>query len=135
MNSLVTDPSQTLTTDLWFTLIKSAAMLCVVLGILLAVLFLIRRLFYQQSRNSGQGLIKMLATYSVAPKQRLLLLDVLGEKILVGITPQSIPRIATLQDAGEVEIPNPALTSGFFKEIFQSAFKKQTQNKPTAGPS
>ena len=131
MNSLVTDPSQTLSTDLWFTLIKSAAMLCVVLGVLLAVLFLVRRLFYQQSRNSGQGLIKMLATYSVAPKQRLLLLDVLGEKILVGITPQSIHRIATLESVGDVEVQSPAIPSGFFKEIFQGAFKKNLKiNKP-----
>ena len=84
--------------DLWFTLIKSAAMLCLVLALLLIVLFIMKRFFFNRNRFSELGQIKTIASCHVGPKERVVLLNVLNENILVGITQQQITCLARIND-------------------------------------
>ncbi len=125
------DPTALATPDLWMTLLKSFAMLLIVLGILLGALYLLKHFFYRQSGRVERGFIKMMASYPVAPKERILLLDVMGERILVGVTPQQISHLATLQPEKGVPMEAPAddPPEGFFNQLL----KKRLRGKSAAG--
>lgn len=82
--------------DLWFTLIKSAAMLCLVLALLLTVLFIMKRFFFNRNKFSERGQIKTIASCHVGPKERVVLLNVLEENVLIGITQQQITCLARI---------------------------------------
>ena len=115
-------------TDMWIILLKSAAMLSLVLGVLLAVLYLMRRFYGQYSGVSDRGLIRLLAIHHVAPKERVVLLDVLGEKILIGVTPQQINHLATIPNGQGINIPQDAERPKFFSTLLHNALGKQMRN-------
>lgn len=110
--------------ELWFSLLKSAAMLCIVLALLIGALYLMRRLFAQRGALGDAGIIKTLATQYVSPKERVILLDVLGEKVLIGATPQTINLLARLP--AECQAPEPAApnSAGFFKDLLKRTIKR-----------
>ncbi|PIE70217.1 MAG: flagellar biosynthetic protein FliO [Deltaproteobacteria bacterium] len=91
------------TPDVWMLMVKSIGMLCIVLGLLVGVLVLVKKMSGKTGQWGGRGYIKVLSTAHVASKERVVLIDVLGEKILIGVTPQSVTRLAvidrTLPDA------------------------------------
>jgi flagellar protein FliO/FliZ len=96
-------------------------MLLLVLALLVLVLWLLRRFFSFSGGAGQQGIIRMLASMYVAPKERIALVDVLGEKLLIGITPQQISFLARIDDekeiCGEKESEKPP--EGFFKALLK----------------
>ncbi len=107
--------------DLWVTLLKSCAMLCLVLGALLLFLYAVKRLSGMRGKGDREGLIRMLASYPVAPRERILLMEVMGERILIGVTAQSINCLAVINGDGEVE-PGPS-SEPTEKRRFQDVLK------------
>ena len=73
----------------------------------------------------------MLASMYVAPKERIALVDVLGEKLLIGITPQQISFLARIEDGKNICEAHPAENSpaGFFKALLKRKLKG-TGNDP-----
>ena len=72
-------------------------MLFVVLLVLVLLFYLIKRF----SKKSGQGaneFISVLAVHYISPKEKIILLNVLNEKILIEVTPQSISQLATIDN-------------------------------------
>jgi len=110
--------------ELWFSLLKSAAMLCIVLALLVGALYLMRRLFVQRGALGAAGIIKTLATQYVAPKERVILLDVLGEKLLIGATPHTITLLARLSAGCQAPAPLVPGSAGFFKDIFKRTLQR-----------
>lgn len=107
--------------ELWATLLKSFGMLLLVLAILILVLWLMRRYFTYSAPAGQQGIIRMLASVYVAPKERIALVDVLGEKLLIGITPQQISFLARIEDEKDICEARLAENSpgGFFKALLK----------------
>ena len=70
--------------------LKTAAMLCIVLGLLVLVLYLMKKFIFPKKQAKGNVFIKVLSTLYLSPKERLEVLDIAGEKIVLGITPGSI---------------------------------------------
>jgi len=93
--------------DLWFTLIKSAAMLCLVLALLLLVLFVMKRFFFNRNTFSERGQIKTIASCHVGPKERVVLLNVLEENVLIGITQQQITCLGRMNSNDRSAPPDP----------------------------
>ena len=89
--------------DLWWTLIRSAGMLCIVLAVLIVFLYILKRYVFSRAVNQNRNAIQVLASHHVAPRQRVVLLDVLGEKILIGVTPQHINRLAVIRSGEKNE--------------------------------
>jgi len=121
MNPLAADPSAAAAPDLWMSLLRSASMLCLVLAVLIGILYWVKRLLNNQGRYPERGYIKMLSSYHLAPKERIVLLDVLGEKILVGITPQNINCLTKISDDGTIQIPDKVPRHGFFQNLLKGA--------------
>lgn len=82
--------------DLINTGLKTVAMLCIVLGLLVLVLYLIKKFVYPKNKVQGDLLIKVLSTLHLSPKERLEVLEIAGEKIVLGITPGSISFLTKL---------------------------------------
>jgi len=107
--------------ELWPTLLQSFGVLLLVLALMILVLWLLRRYFALSGAAGQPGVIKMLASMYVAPKERIALVDVLGEKLLIGITPQQISFLARVDDKNDVcaahqEDKPPG---GFFKALLK----------------
>lgn len=99
--------------EIWFAFARTFGMLFIVLALLLAGFYLIRRLSVLQGLKSNRDLIRVLAVHHLSPKEKLVLVNVLEKTILIGVTPNRISRITALD--GEVDIPahDPAAGSVF----------------------
>ena len=128
MNSVVADPTIIAPPDLWITMLKSLGMLNIVLGLLIAVLYLARQLFYRKGGPAGKGVIRMLASYHLAPKERIVLMDVLGEKILIGVTPQQIHCLAKISADQDIDLfNNNEESTGSFTRFFKEAMGRTSR--------
>lgn len=116
--------------DIWIMLIKTAGMLSLVIAILIAVLYLIRRYSLHGAGLPGKNPITMIASYHLAPREKIVLLEVSGERILVGVTAQTINTLAILKkealpETGEKE----AVEKKGFKTLLSTAIKAGRKNK------
>ncbi len=96
MNGLAEASDMVYQPNLWGAGLKTLAMLCIVLGILILVVFLLKRFSYLK-QGSGHGqLIRVLSSYHMTPKERIALIDVAGQKMVIGITPGNITCLAQI---------------------------------------
>jgi len=78
--------------------LKTAAMLFVVLGLLLLVLYLMKRFLVLRQGPKGDLFIKVLSSLHLSPKERIEVIEILGEKIVVGVTPGNISFLTKLNN-------------------------------------
>ncbi|MBF0450853.1 MAG: flagellar biosynthetic protein FliO [Candidatus Magnetomorum sp.] len=78
--------------ELWYTAGKTFAMLCVVLGLLLAFLYALKRLTLKGSSNQEQ--IKLVSSFSIGPRKQIMLVDVMAERLVLGVTSEHINCLA-----------------------------------------
>jgi flagellar biosynthetic protein FliO len=108
--------------DFWILMIKTLGGLCLVLGILMGVLYLLKHMTRPQRGPHSKGMISLVSSFYLAPRERLHLMDVMGRKILIGVTAQGITRIAEFEDlnceCGEQASEQPvAVTDSIFKNL------------------
>ncbi len=94
----VASVSTTAVPGLWLMMLKSMGMLCIVIAVLVGVLFLVRHLTEKRSGKTNKSLIQLLSSFHVSPKEKVMLLDVVGKKILIGVTQQTINCLAVIED-------------------------------------
>ena len=107
-------------------MLKSILMLAVVLAILLGVAFLLRRISGVQAL-SGEGVVKVQGSCHVGPKERLMLVDAQGVRLLLGVTTQSITTLHTFGPVEETENSEPSSPS-FFDTLFRREIKKKGED-------
>ncbi len=66
------------------------AMLFIVLGLLVLVLYVMKRFLIPRRGNKGDLLIKVLSSLHLSPKVKIEVVEILGEKIVLGLTPGNI---------------------------------------------
>jgi flagellar protein FliO/FliZ len=82
--------------------LKTVAMLSIVLGLLVLVLYLMKRFLFINRGTKGDLLIKILSSLHLSPKERIEVIEISGERIVLGITPGNITFLTKLDDlAGE----------------------------------
>jgi flagellar protein FliO/FliZ len=113
--------------ELWGPLLKSAGMFCIVLGLLLVTLLVIKRLLVDRRDARQQAFFKCITSYSVAPKSRLMLVDVKGNLLLLGITPHQINFLTRLdasdvaEDTKKSMAPSDAENTAGFRNMLRKA--------------
>jgi flagellar biosynthetic protein FliO len=70
--------------------IKTAAMLCIVLGVLVLLLYVMKRFMSPRGKYKGDLLIKTISSLYLSPKERIEVIEISGEKIVIGVTPGKI---------------------------------------------
>jgi flagellar protein FliO/FliZ len=81
--------------------IQTSLSLLVVLAIIVGFAFILKRI--QQKLPGNSSLIQIKSSVSLGPKERLALVEINHQWILIGITNSSINHIITLQNAPDME--------------------------------
>jgi len=101
------------------------AKLLLSLGLVVAIIFalawLVKRFNFIPQQN--QGLIKVLSTLSIGSRDRLALVQVGDEQLLIALTPGKISKLHCLKNP----ITTDAQTNSSFKNKFDSLIDKQTK--------
>ena len=92
--------------DLISTGLKTAGMLCIVLGMLILVLYLMKKFVFQKRGAKGDLAIKTLASLYLSTKERVEVIEIAGERIVLGVAPGNINYITRLKD---LKIPDSNL--------------------------
>lgn len=87
--------------NLLSTGLKSAAMLLIVLAVLICVLYVMKRFLFFQKESGKEQLIEVISSMHLSPKEKIQVIEISGERIVVGITPSSINFLARLRDGDE----------------------------------
>ncbi len=120
MDAPLPDPSSVTSPDLMITMLKSGFIMIAVLALMIGVLLFIRRMVYQRSGLAGFDAIRILASFPVSPKGRIMLVSVMGQKMLIGVTAHSVTFLTRIEaedlpEANDIpEVPN------FFGKLFRS---------------
>jgi flagellar biosynthetic protein FliO len=92
------------TFDFLASLLKMISALAVVLGVMLAGLWAVRKFMKQAGTGVDDGQkIRVLSTRYLGPKSSIMLLDVLGSVIVVGVTGSQISMLTTITDEESLE--------------------------------
>ncbi len=116
--------------DLWGSIVQSFGVLLLVLALLVFVLWLVKRYAALPGTGGAQGRIRVLGALHLAPKERVMLLDVLGEKILVGVTAQQVSFLARIQDEKGVCDRPCDPPEGFFKSLLRRRMQASPEHPP-----
>jgi len=92
------------TFEFFASLVKMISALAVVLGVMLAGLWAIRKFMHKTGAKADEGrMIRVLSTRYLGPKSSILLLDVLGSVIVVGVTGTRMTLLTTITDEDALE--------------------------------
>ncbi|MBW2107909.1 MAG: flagellar biosynthetic protein FliO [Deltaproteobacteria bacterium] len=112
----------------WMAGLKTLAMLCVVLGLLILVLLIMRRFLYQRQGCGPGKIIKVISTRHVSPKGRISLIDVAGERFLIGITPETITMLGKVHGNGMLSEVHEGEVLGRGKGFFERLLNMRLDN-------
>lgn len=118
--------------DFWLMMLKSIGMLCVVLAALVCLLMVIRRLSSIRSGGEDKKLIRHLASFHISPKERLMLMDVKGKQVLLGVSQTAINTLVTFDDDDATETASEKVPDNLFKGFFNRAYRKQIAEEESA---
>lgn len=90
--------------DFWPSFLKMLFALTVVMGLLAGAMFFFKRVLQQTSAKSqGHGAISIVTSRCLGPKSSIMLVDVLGKLIVIGVTATQMSYLATISDAEALE--------------------------------
>ncbi len=116
MNDVVT-ASTAVVPGFWMMMLKSIGMLCVVLAILAGLLFLFKLLAERRTGRTSKNHIHLLSSFHISPKEKLMLIDVVGEKLLIGVTQNTINTLAVIDNPEAFESVDEQNNPPGFKSI------------------
>ena len=84
------------------------ASLVLVFGLMGGLLWLLRRMQHKlQTSAGGQRQLRLVETLSVGPRQKIVLMEVDGQRLVVGVSPQQMQALGQWPAAGQpVVTPN-----------------------------
>ena len=81
--------------------LKTMAVLFIVIGLLVLILYLMKRFLFQGQGMKGDMPIKAISSLHFSPKERIEVVEISGERIVIGITPGSINFLTKLTNSNE----------------------------------
>lgn len=84
--------------DIWVAFARTFSMLFLVLALLILAFYLIKKFSTARGAGGNKNFIQVLSTHHLAPKEKLVLLNVMGDTILIGVTPANISKIASFEN-------------------------------------
>lgn len=98
------------TLSLTFAIFKTLGALIIVVGLMLLLLFWIKKMGLGQSSIRQDGLITILDRQMLAPKKQVSVLEVAGNYLVIGLTEQHITLLATLETNKQLKDATSALS-------------------------
>ncbi|MEE8399603.1 MAG: flagellar biosynthetic protein FliO [Desulfobacterales bacterium] len=84
--------------DVVSTGVRTMAMLSIVLGLLVLVLYAMKRLSFFHRKEDGDLKMNILSSLYLSPKERVVALEIADEKIVLGVSPGNIRFLTKLND-------------------------------------
>lgn len=81
--------------------LKTMAVLFMVIALIIVILYVMKRFLLRGQGIKGDIPIKTVSSLHLSPKERIEVLEISGERILIGITPGSINFLAKLNNSNE----------------------------------
>ncbi len=103
--------------------------LLLVIGLMFLLAWLARRLQQQLPGQKDGGAIRLLATRPLGPRERLLLVQVGKEQILLGLTPGSIETLHVLQEPVAIELAEQQAAGAFARRLRQALHQSGNDDK------
>ncbi|MDY0249355.1 MAG: flagellar biosynthetic protein FliO [Pseudomonas sp.] len=91
--------------------------LLLVIGLIFLLAWVVRRIQNNLPLKGSQQVISLLASQTLGPRDRLLLVQVGKEQILLGLTPGTIVPLHVLQEPVEISAPASNLSSAFAQRL------------------
>ncbi len=82
-------------TDIWAAFFKTGWVLLFVIGTLLLLIYLLKRFSHIKIIKSQYDHIKILSMHHFSPREKVVLMEVMGKTLLIGITMYSIKTLTT----------------------------------------
>jgi len=112
-------------TDMWMEFVKSFGMLFAVLAFFLIALYLVRKFSGRFGNKGSMALIKVLSVHHLSPKEKLMLVSVQEESILIGISPAGISSLARFDKLPETATtPEPLDPAKGFQNLLKKSLLK-----------
>lgn len=89
------------TLDIVSTGFKTMIMLGIVLSLLILVVYFLKKTSFFKRQSKGEVIISVISSMHLSPKERIEVIEVFGEKIVLGITPGNISFLTKLHDIGD----------------------------------
>ncbi|MCG8549266.1 MAG: flagellar biosynthetic protein FliO [Desulfobacterales bacterium] len=124
--------------DMWIEFAKSFGMLFAVLAFFLIALYLVRKFSGRFGNKGSMALIKVLSVHHLSPKEKLILVSVQEESILIGISPAGISSLARFDKLPETATASAPLdpAKGFQNLLKKSLLKgREGQTMPVGSDS
>ena len=110
-------------------LVQITLSLLLVVGVLIGFSALFKKFGLNRMMNSGPFPVKVIGAVSIGNNQRLMVIEVNDEWIVLGVTPQQITNIATMPRQETPDTAGPG-NKVQFSAWMQSAFEKYHAKKP-----
>ncbi len=81
--------------DIWVAFGRTFSMLFLVLALLILVFYLIKKYSNAKGIKGSKNFIKVLSVHHLSPKEKLVLVNVLGDTILIGVASSNITKISS----------------------------------------
>jgi flagellar protein FliO/FliZ len=115
----------------WSEWLSMMASFMLVIGMLVATLFAIKKLG-PNIANSGNRRLKLLEIQNLGGRQKLLLVSLNGDQVLIGLSPQGMTKLGSwpaVEDNAEPDIHAQQTSQavrplGNFKDMLSQAFNK-----------
>ena len=88
--------------DLFPSFLKMVSALAVTLGIMLITIYLFKKAM-KKTGGINDGLMKILSTQYLGPKDRIMLIDVLGDILVIGVSSNQISLLTKIEDDNSLE--------------------------------
>jgi flagellar protein FliO/FliZ len=83
----------------FWSFFKMLASLAVVIALMIGAMYLLKKYFYQPSTAiNGNSMIRIISTCHLNPKNSILLVDVLGQVMLLGVSNHQMSILGTITD-------------------------------------
>ncbi|SCC03534.1 flagellar protein FliO/FliZ [Gilliamella bombicola] len=105
-------------------------MLIVVIGFILLLAWLAKRMGWKKKTHQW---IDVKATYNITPKERIIVVHVDNQLLVVGVTPQQMTLLHTIDEQrtqtlfSQSEVSKKLPSSNTFQQILQSALKTKKE--------
>jgi flagellar protein FliO/FliZ len=116
--------------DIWFAFIRTFSMLFLVLALLIFAFYLVKKFATARGVKGSKDFIRVLCVHHLSPKEKLVLVNVLGETILIGVTPNNISNISSIQKDIDFSIDETQASSKFSDFLAQKIGKSIKTSDP-----